>query len=141
MRLIYVKTKKQTSFKKRYNRIKHFSSIKKSCNSTSILTSCQFRFEYAYFRFLKKWFKKLISVKYKKTLPAKIWFNIVSNYPLTKKSKNSRMGKGKGSFFRWAILISRNSIIFEFNNIQRWRIKKIKNKWNFTLSKKMLYLV
>lgn len=40
-----------------------------------------------------------------------MWINLKSNYPLTKKSKNSRMGKGKGMFLRWVVTI-RPSIPF-----------------------------
>ena len=42
------------------------------------------------------------------------WFFLTANYPVTKKSKNSRMGKGKGSFLRWQIRVPFNLIFLEF---------------------------
>ena len=36
------------------------------------------------------------------------------NYPLTKKSKNSRMGKGKGSFTRFCSRVLQNHNLLEF---------------------------
>lgn len=36
------------------------------------------------------------------------------NYPLTKKSKNARMGKGKGSLIRYCSRISQNHNLLEF---------------------------
>lgn len=133
-----IKTKKQTSFKKRYTTKSDLSILNKEFKPLLLINRSRFRFEYIYFRFLKKWIKKIVSLKYKKTVKARIWFNITSNYPLTKKSKNSRMGKGKGSFLRWAILMPANSIVFEFFNIETKRVQLLVKKWNYTLSKKII---
>lgn len=44
------------------------------------------------------------------------------NTPLTKKSKNSRMGKGKGALYRWVIRLPRNYKLLEFKNINYYRL-------------------
>lgn len=47
------------------------------------------------------------------------------NYPISKKSKNSRMGKGKGTFLRWVISLKINSIIMKILTLNNLRLKKI----------------
>ena len=46
------------------------------------------------------------------------WINLFTNYPLTRKPKSSRMGKGKGKFKTWVAPIKPGLIIFEFKNIR-----------------------
>jgi large subunit ribosomal protein L16 len=58
----------------------------------------------------------------------KMWFFLLPNYILSKKSKNSRMGKGKGSIRRWIIRIHGGSILLEFKGVSNWRIITILNK-------------
>lgn len=50
-----------------------------------------------------------------------------ANFPISKKSKNSRMGKGKGSFVRWLIKLNQGVSIIEFKNINYYRVKKLNN--------------
>ena len=53
------------------------------------------------------------------------------NYPITKKSKNARMGKGKGSLVRYCSRVLQNHNIFEFsgfNLIEVIFLKKIFKK-------------
>ena len=49
------------------------------------------------------------------------------NYPLTKKSKNSRMGKGKGSLSRYCARVNQNHNLFEFIGFNIQEILSIKN--------------
>lgn len=48
---------------------------------------------------------------------SKLWIRIYPNYSITKKVKNSRMGKGVGSTFLWLYFIKIGTIIFEINKI------------------------
>lgn len=57
-----------------------------------------------------------------------IWFFLFPNFILSKKSKNSRMGKGKGSIKRWVIRIKPGSIFLEFKNISNWKLIYIVSK-------------
>lgn len=64
----------------------------------------------------------------------KVWFNLVANHVIQCKSKNSRMGKGKGMFERRIIRVRKNTIFFEFSGISYYKlrpfIKKINKKLN-----------
>jgi ribosomal protein L16/L10AE len=82
----------------------------------------------------KKYIKKLIKKKKKKLKYNKesniiknyrIWVNLLPNYILSKKSKNSRMGKGKGGFLRWIFRIQRGFILFEFAGISPYKLKLV----------------
>jgi hypothetical protein len=60
----------------------------------------EFRFEFVYLALLKKILKNIFinKIKYKST--KKFWIFLSKNYPISNKTKNARMGKGKGSFLR-----------------------------------------
>lgn len=112
MRFFYIKTREQVSFKKR----------NQSYNSTKLLKFGnlgffflkEIRFEYLYFFFFKKLIKLLNKNKYCTFNKFFYWFFLKGNFPLTKKSKNSRMGKGKGMFLRWSIKLKPNFFFLEF---------------------------
>ena len=75
------------------------------CNSFNV----EYIYLYNYKRSLKKYRQNSLKKKTKK-----IWLFLHKNYPLTKKSKNARMGKGKGSLVRFCAKIKQNHNIFEF---------------------------
>jgi ribosomal protein L16/L10AE len=78
-------------------------------------------------KLLKKFkFKRKIYVEHHR----KFWFCLKKNYTLSKKSKNARMGKGKGKFLRWSLLVPRNAILLEFMGWQINVIKYICRKFN-----------
>ena len=92
------------------------------------------RLELIYFVMLRKILKRLRHfVKDKAIYHKKIWFWLRKNYVISKKSKNSRMGKGKGKFLRYAVCVPQNYMILEFygwhtfylNAIQKNFSKKI----------------
>lgn len=62
------------------------------------------KLEYVYFKLVRRKLRFLLKKK-KSTLVRKVWLNLKANYPISKKSKNSRMGKGKGKFLRWLIIL------------------------------------
>lgn len=68
-----------------------------------------YRIEFKYMTFLKKLLKKLRrkGLKKQRSLTYKLYVSLNSNYMLSKKSKNSRMGKGKGTFIREAIKVKK----------------------------------
>ena len=55
----------------------------------------------------------------------KVWYFGTPNFFLQKKSKNSRMGKGKGSIERKVIRVRRNFVLFEFKGIPIIKLKKL----------------
>lgn len=72
------------------------------------------KFECVYLKFLKRKIKKLVKRRKKRYRGRRLWINLKANYPLTKKSKNSRMGKGKGIFLRWVVTIRPATKFAEF---------------------------
>ena len=47
----------------------------------------------------------------------KLWIRIFPNLAITKKGKNSRMGKGVGTTFLWVCFVKEGTIIFELNKV------------------------
>lgn len=66
-------------------------------------------------------FQKIIKKKLKKF---NLLLKIPINHPITKKNKNSRMGKGKGSIEYFVSKIKRGQIVFELNC--KSNLKKVK---------------
>lgn len=56
---------------------------------------------------------------------AKVWRPLLVDLPKTKKPKESRMGKGKGAFFKWIVPISAGTVLFEYSNVARRTTKQL----------------
>jgi len=115
-----VSQKKRTFYKKNFN-------LFLTHGSAGFFFFHTIKFECVYLKFLRRRLKLLLKRRKKNFLSRKIWINLKSNYPLSKKSKNSRMGKGKGSFLRWVIIIYSMNFFLEFigfNNIFLIRLKE-----------------
>lgn len=141
--LVDVKIQKKRKFLKNSNfRIKF--------GDYAFLNLKETKIELVQLSYIKKFFKKLMRKKRKKNTITtnkntikknyKIWINLLPNYVISRKSKNSRMGKGKGSFERWVIRLKQGFIISEFLGIPKNRLKLILNKFNKKFNMKM-YLV
>jgi ribosomal protein L16/L10AE len=63
--------------------------------------------------------------KFNKFKKRKVWVFLKPNQPISKKSKNSRMGKGKGSFLRWVTRLPRGFILMEFKGLKYQRLIKL----------------
>ena len=72
------------------------------CGAPGLVFTHATWFEFVYLRALRR--RVRLMLKRKKTLPRnrRLWLSLPSKFPITKKSKSSRMGKGCGSFVRWA---------------------------------------
>lgn len=122
-----VKNQETTSFKKRYSIGYKLPSLIFGDFSFTLLKS--YNIEYIYLYNFKKSLKKYYY--FKKSTTKKVWLFLHKNYPLTKKSKNARMGKGKGSLSRYCSRTYKNHNIFEFvgfNLKELLVLKKIFNK-------------
>ncbi len=109
MRLKNLNTKKQISFKKRFKKTK---SLFYNNKEIYWIVKKNYFIEYVYFEFIRKLIKK--SIKYKSNLiKNNFWIYLKYNTPITRKSKNSRMGKGKGSLKKWGVEIPKNFKIFK----------------------------
>jgi ribosomal protein L16/L10AE len=113
-----------SSFKKRYKN-KNFNTGINIKFGISALKFCKnYIIENSYLLFLKKKIK--IFFKKRKRKDLKIWFFLSKNFPISQKSKNSRMGKGKGIFIRQVIRVPKNKIFLEFSNMNLIFLKKIR---------------
>lgn len=132
---------------------KFSKNIKINFGEYALVSANESKMELIQFTFLKRTLKKLIKRKKKvkskgkkstqggdaksKTKNYKIWVNILPNYVLSRKSKNSRMGKGKGSFSRWVFRFQQGVTLVEFLGIPYYRlinaVRKIQKKLNLKL--------
>jgi ribosomal protein L16/L10AE len=117
----------QVSYKKRY--FDGTRKLKKSFGTAGIFTYKNCRFEYVYLNVIRRFLKLFLKLKYSKFQVRWIWIFLKGNFPIRKKSKNSRMGKGIGSFLRWSIRLPRGYSLVEFRGISIFRLKKLKNRW------------
>lgn len=58
----------------------------------------------------------------------RIWMYLWPNHILTRKSKNARMGKGKGSFNRWVLKLRRGTIMSEILGLSFYTVQRVA-KW------------
>ncbi len=122
-----IKNQETTSFKKRYSIGYKLPSLNFGDFSFTLLKS--YNIEYIYLYNFKKSLKKYYN--FKKSTTKKVWLFLHKNYPLTKKSKNARMGKGKGALSRYCSRTYKNHSLFEFigfNLRELLILKKIFNK-------------
>jgi ribosomal protein L16/L10AE len=123
----HVKNQETTSFKKRYDVGYKLPKLVFGDFSFTLLKS--YNIEYIYLYNFKKSLKKYYG--FKKSIDKKVWLFLHKNYPLTKKSKNARMGKGKGALTRYCSRTLKNHNIFEFRGFnlkELFFLKKIFNK-------------
>ena len=117
-----IKNRETTSFKKRY-KIGYFLP-KIIFGEFSLSLSKSYNIEYVYIYNFKKSLKKYYN--FKKNNLKKVWLFLHKNYPLTKKSKNARMGKGKGTLSRYCSRVSQNHNLFEFSGFNLREILVLK---------------
>ena len=94
--------------------------------------------EFVQLNFIKKYIKILLrKSKHSCESFRKVWYSISANQVIQCKSKNSRMGKGKGLVNRKIIRVYKNTILFEFMGVPFYKLllitKKINKKLNFKI--------
>lgn len=122
-----IKNRETVSFKKRYQL--GYSKLGLLFGDFAFILGKSFNIEFIYLYNFKKSLKKYFY--FKKSKYKKVWLFLHKNYPLTKKSKNARMGKGKGTLSRYCARVLQNHNLFEFSgfNIKELLVlKKIFNK-------------
>jgi len=95
------------------------------------------RFEFIYLRLLRRRLRIMLKRRGARFKNRKIWLNLKFNFPISKKSKNSRMGKGKGSFLRWVVIVYPFSVFLSFFGFSFYVLTKLKKKINFLLKSKI----
>ena len=99
MRNLFKKIKKQNSFKKR-NMITPLKLQKFNLQYSYIYIKNQIIFEPVYFEIFRKKLKNYLKFKQHPYKINYLWINLNLNFPISRKSKNARMGKGVGGFNR-----------------------------------------
>ena len=61
------------------------------------------------------------------------WFNAFPHLPLTRKVKNSRMGKGAGKLSLWFVVLRPGLTLIEFRNLRPGRARYFINQLNYKL--------
>lgn len=125
--MVVLKKKKEFSEKKlQKNRFfKNPKNIKIMFGDSALINMKEGRLELIQINSVKKFLKKMVR---KKSLSLsfnreKIWYFGRINFFLQKKSKNSRMGKGKGLYERKVLRLKKNFVIFEFKGISFFKLK------------------
>jgi ribosomal protein L16/L10AE len=88
---------------------------------------------------LKKFLKKLKrkGLKKQRGVVYKLYVSLSKNYMLSKKSKNSRMGKGKGSFIREAVKVKKFRPFIYSNGYRLQSLTKLAAKFSSKTNKKL----
>ena len=129
MYLNKIKNIKLSKFKNRSKSSTFFSknkfSISNNVNLYKIFCKNTLLLELKYYRFF---FLKLRKISKKKKFYSFVFLSC--NHCFSKKSKNSRMGKGKGKFIRYVCRKNLLKPIFIFNKISKIRFNKFLNYLN-----------
>lgn len=116
----------KTLLKKRYDLLPKYPKLKFGESGLSFKSNV--RFEFIYFLYIRKFLKKTLKRKKIFRKDSRAWVFIRPNHVMTKKSKNARMGKGKGAFVRWCSLLQKGFLFVEFENISIIKLKKYAHK-------------
>lgn len=127
------------SFKKRYNRLNTYPTLR--FGSIGIATKNTMRFEFTYLLFFRKFIKKFLRTKKIFYNDRKVWMFLRPNHVISKKGKNSRMGKGKGAFIRWCSVLYGGSILIELYGFQYKHAQKFSKKLEKRLKVPLLVLL
>ena len=120
------------------NRCKIISSqVSASSSGYRIKTRLGGRFEYIYFFHVKKILKRLCVNRKSYFIRRQVLFFVSSNFPLSKKAKNARMGSGKGYFLRWSIRMRKNSTLVYARGIPIITLRRVVGWWNLSLAGKL----
>ena len=130
---------KRISFKrkKKFNCLKYFFRF----GDKALFTQFQLRLEKIYLKIIRKIIRKKYRKKNKKLkIHNKYWIRFSQNLFLTKKSKNARMGSGRGRYLRACFVIKRNQSFLEFKNFDYHYICFLRKRIYYKLNIKLILL-
>lgn len=125
--------KKKIESKLQKNRFfKNPKNIKLTFGESAIINLKEGRLELIQINSIRRVLKRLLKKTRKRTgcKREKSWYFGRPNFYLQKKSKNSRMGKGKGSLERKVMRLKKNFILFEFFGVSVFKLKWFLNTIN-----------
>jgi len=114
---------KRAKFKKRFTSSIVFPKLR--WGTEGFFMEKRYNFELIYYAVLKRVLKKKYIAKRNFKKSRKLWFFLKKNSPISKKSKNARMGKGKGTNLRWVVRLKKNFVFAEMQNMNFFFLKKI----------------
>lgn len=85
-------------------------------------------------RLLRQSIKRSVKKFKRMSLSRRVWLSLRPAYPISKKSKNARMGKGHGSFFRWSIRLYPNTPFISFRGISKYSLNIVIRRLRFLFS-------
>jgi ribosomal protein L16/L10AE len=91
------------------------------------------RFDLVYLRLLRRAIKRSIRNYRGLSQSRHVWLNLRPGYPISKKGKNARMGKGHGAFFRWAIRLRPHAVFISFLGLSPYALKRVAHRLNYWL--------
>lgn len=130
---------KQIPFKrkKQFNR----SKILFKYGDKGLFTRFQMRIEKIYLKIIRKIIKKKARKRTKKLkIHNRYWIRFSQNLLLTKKSKNARMGSGKGKYLRACFVIKKNQSLIEFKNFDYFYLCSLKKRIHFKINITLMVL-
>ena len=93
-----------------------------------IIIKTSIRFEFNYLFYMRKFIKKVLKKRKGFTKSKKVWIFIRPNHVLSKKTKNSRMGKGKGKPMRWCSILPKGFVLMHIQGVPPIRLQKYVNR-------------
>lgn len=98
-------------------------------------------FEGVYLILFKIFIKRLIKLRNIRFSKRKIWVWLNFNCPISRKSKNARMGKGVGVFSRWVMRFYKNHIFLQSVHLNFFHLYKFSKlfKSSTCISTKVIY--
>jgi ribosomal protein L16/L10AE len=117
--------KKRTKSKQSYRNRQATHGYTPISGNYTVYTSSNCIFPANFFIYIKKHYKGFLKKK-----KIKLYFRVKTNYILSSKNKNSRMGKGVGTINRYSIAKKSNRVFFEIFNINLYRLRALLGNWH-----------
>lgn len=84
---------------------------------TGVLFKQGFRLDLVYLKLMRRALRRIIRRYRYLSHSRHVWVNLKPGYPISKKGKNARMGKGHGAFFRWAIRVPPHTLLLSLRGL------------------------
>jgi len=113
-------------------KMRRLTGYSKFCNlrygNLGLAFTKNYTIEKLHFTQLKRKLKVFLKGRNQKHV--KTWFFLSENYPIFKKGKNARMGKGKGIYQRLSFRVKKNQIFIEFFNLNMLFLSRVSHSLN-----------
>jgi ribosomal protein L16/L10AE len=97
----------------------------------------QIQLEFVYLKLVKRRLRLMLKKRGNRVRSRKVWVNLKANFPISKKSKNSRMGKGNGLLLRWVVRLKPFAVFMSFLGFSAYILIKLSKRINYLLKSKI----